>query len=570
MQTCITAECLAPARIVPQPCSGLCEESAIGRSSLLLKWPIRVKVLIGLGLLVLAVGALSRNALYTTYAYRDLVKSLSTRVAELPVAAELARCVGDLRITLSELRGLRAATFPSALADRMPLRVRMVRDQFRLQLDQVEKTLASYRTRLEAKLETDSQMGDNQREWRTVAKIDAALERVHEAEQAGDWMLDDVRIGRLDAELEYLQALSGELPSHLHEKLEGFADDVRVQYRALIVGTWVTTVSAALLFALFVQLFYRWIVRPLRVLIDGSRRVAAGCFNYRIRLNTDDEMAELAGAMNDMTSRFQAIRDDLDRQVQERTKQVVRSEQLASVGFLAAGVAHEINNPLASIAICAESLEERVADVLARQESVDPEEHAVITDYLRMVQAEAFRCKEITEKLLDFSRVGQVSRQDAEVGELIQDVIDMVGHLGRYQNKHVQFDRSEAVFCRVNPREIKQVVLNLLTNGLDSVDVDGYVHIAVKTRDETAEIEFRDNGYGIEPGVIEHIFEPFFTRRRQGQGTGLGLSITYRIVADHGGELEAYSPGAGQGATFRIRLPIAGQATHDETYSEAA
>ena len=92
------------------------------------------------------------------------------------------------------------------------------------------------------------------------------------------------------------------------------------------------------------------------MLIDGSRQVAAGEFDYRIHLDTDDEMAELAEAMNDMTARFQAIRDDLDRQVQERTKQVVRSEQLASVGFLAAGVAHEINNPLASIALCAESL----------------------------------------------------------------------------------------------------------------------------------------------------------------------------------------------------------------------
>ena len=537
---------------------------------MLLKWPIRVKVLIGLGLLVLAVGALSRNALYTTYAYRDLVKSLSARVAELPVAAELARHVGELRITLSELRGLRAATFPGTWADRMPLRVRMVRDQFRLQLDHVEKTLMKYRTRLEYKLETDSLMADNQREWRTVAKIDEALARVREAEQAGDWMLDDVRIGRLDAELEYLQTLSGELPSHLHEKLEGFADDVRLQYRALIVGTWVTTVSAALVFALFVQLFYRWIVRPLRVLIDGSRRVAAGCFNYRIRLETDDEMAELAGAMNDMTARFQAIRDDLDRQVQERTKQVVRSEQLASVGFLAAGVAHEINNPLASIAICAESLEERVAELLARYDSVDPEEQTIINDYLRMVQTEAFRCKEITEKLLDFSRVGQVTRQDTELGELIQDVIDMVGHLGRYQNKCVEFERTEAVYCLVHPREIKQVVLNLLTNALDSIDEAGHVRIAVSMHRGTAEIEFRDDGYGIEPEVIEHIFEPFFTRRRQGQGTGLGLSITYRIVADHGGELEAHSDGAGRGATFRVRLPLAGRAARDQTYGRAA
>ena len=140
---------------------------------------------------------------------------------------------------------------------------------------------------------------------------------------------------------------------------------MRGQYRTLIIGTWITSISAALVFALFMRLFYRWIFLPLGVLIDGSRQVAAGDFNYRIHLQTHDEMAELAEAMNDMTARFQAIRDDLDRQVQERTKQVVRSEQLASVGFLAAGVAHEINNPLASIAMCAESLEGRIGEMLA-------------------------------------------------------------------------------------------------------------------------------------------------------------------------------------------------------------
>ena len=128
---------------------------------------------------------------------------------------------------------------------------------------------------------------------------------------------------------------------------------------------WIASVTAALFFALFVRLFYRWMFRPLRILIRGSREVAGGNFDFRIRMDTRDEMAELAEAMNDMTRRFQDIRDDLDRQVQERTKQVVRNEQLASVGFLAAGVAHEINNPLASIAMCAESLEGRIREALA-------------------------------------------------------------------------------------------------------------------------------------------------------------------------------------------------------------
>ena len=150
----------------------------------------------------------------------------------------------------------------------------------------------------------------------------------------------------------------------MQAKLGGFAAEMRLQYRTLIVGTWVASVTAALVFALFVRLFYGWILRPLGILIRGSREVAGGNFAFRIHINTRDEIAALAEAMNDMTRRFQDIRDDLDRQVQERTKQVVRNEQLASVGFLAAGVAHEINNPLASIAMCAESLEGRVAELL--------------------------------------------------------------------------------------------------------------------------------------------------------------------------------------------------------------
>jgi signal transduction histidine kinase len=229
---------------------------------------------------------------------------------------------------------------------------------------------------------------------------------------------------------------------------------------------------------------------------------------------------------------------------------------LASVGFLAAGVAHEINNPLASIAMCAESLQGRLGAVL------DPgdERHRVVAQYLQMVQDEAFRCKGITEQLLDFSRVGQTTRQKVELGELVQDVVGMVGHLGRYQGKRVEFDHADPVALPVNVSEIKQVVLNLLTNALDSLDERGddrgLVRIRLRQRDNAAELSVIDNGGGIAPDVLEHVFEPFFTRRRAGQGTGLGLSISYRIIADHGGQLTAESPGVGRGATFTVRLPL--------------
>jgi len=515
---------------------------------------------IGLGLLVLVVSILASSGLYTMYAYRGLVKSLSWRVPELAVAAQLSQRVSDLRITLSELHGLRTYTFSDAECNEVPVRMWMVRDEFRSQLDQFEDTLARYRRELGNPTRGDPIMTDNCLELKTVEEIEAALARVREANRNEHWMLDQVEIGLLDTELGRIQKLAGELPSHLHARLSGFADEVRGQYRTLIVGTWITSLSAGLAFALFVRLFWLWILQPLRTLIHGSRRVAAGDFDFRIHLETNDEMSELAEAMNDMTARFQDVCDDLDAQVQERTKQVVRSEQLASVGFLAAGVAHEINNPLASIAMCAESLQSRMGEVFERPARNDQpaaaDQQPVVDHYLQMIQDEAFRCKKITERLLDFSRIGPGKRQNVDLGELVRGVVDMIGHLGKYQRNRIEFVERRPAVAPVNAQEIKQVVLNLLTNALDSLDDEGSVRIEVQARGGMAELTFADDGCGIEADVLEHVFEPFFTRRRAGQGTGLGLSITYRIVADHGGSIDARSDGPGRGATFRVRLPL--------------
>ncbi len=524
------------------------------------KRPIRLKLLIGLGLLLVMVAILASSGLYSTYAYRNLVKSLSWRVSELPLAAEVNSHVNKLRIQLSELRGLRAGPVRDARDDLAPLRVRLVRERFHGELAEVGEAAAAYRQQVEQTMRADFGLADNQPERDAVRKIEVALERIHEIESDRNWIFSEERVARMDGQLDGLHVLAAELSSPLHAKLSGFAAEVRGQYRTLLVGLWITSVTAAALFALFVRLFYRWIFQPLRMLIWGSREVAGGNFAYRIRMDTRDEIAELAEAMNDMTRRFQDIRDDLDRQVQERTKQVVRSEQLASVGFLAAGVAHEINNPLASIAMCAESLEGRVRELLAAAaagEASPSGQHEVITRYLQMIQSEAFRCKEITDKLLDFSRLGQTKRQATELGELVQGVIDVLGHLGKYQRKRLEFTPGKPVVALANGQEIKQVTLNLLTNALDSVDEEGVVRVELAARDGMAELSVKDNGCGMEPAVLERVFEPFFTRRRAGQGTGLGLSIAYRIVADHGGAIEAESAGPGCGAVFRVRLPLA-------------
>jgi signal transduction histidine kinase len=136
-------------------------------------------------------------------------------------------------------------------------------------------------------------------------------------------------------------------------------------------------------------------------------------------------------------------------------------------------------------------------------------------------------------------------------------VIDMVGHLGRYQDKRIELAAGDSPVAPVNQQELKQVVLNLVTNALDSLSAGGLLSIELRAAGGWAEMVFTDDGCGMTDEVLEHLFEPFFTRRRNGQGTGLGLSITYRIVADHGGHIDVHSDGPGKGSRFCVSLPLA-------------
>jgi signal transduction histidine kinase len=131
----------------------------------------------------------------------------------------------------------------------------------------------------------------------------------------------------------------------------------------------------------------------------------------------------------------------------------------------------------------------------------------------------------------------------------------MVQHLGKHKDKKLELIPGKAVVIEVNAQEIKQVVLNLITNGLESLDTGGTVRVTVDQVEEVARIIVEDDGCGMSEEVRKHLFEPFFTRRRGGQGTGLGLSITYRIVEEHDGNIEATSPGAGCGSRFVVSLP---------------
>ena len=525
-------------------------------------WPIKKKLLVGLILLLVIVGTMAFKAFHGVYAYRGLARSVRHRVRELPLASVLAQRINDLRVMASRIRQANEYLLETnALVEQLNGRGSnpFLYDDFRLKYVAVQEALDNYRAQLKINAEMDQSIADNRDEWSTVREMERSLRRIQTLHKQQDFMLETVIVDDLNAESDRLSELGVELPGFLHHRMMTFAQDVRSRYHTWMVLTWGSLLAAVVLLCVFVVLFYAWIFRPLQILIDGSEHIAQGNFDYRIVLDTHDEMSKLSEALNDMTANFQKIRTGLDREVQLRTKQVLRSEQLASVGFLAAGVAHEINNPLASIALCAESLEMRLHDIIQQDDGKPDAEHnqeiSVTRNYLRMIQDEAFRCKEITEKLLDFSRKSDSQKHDTDLRELVRGVIDMVGHVGKYKHKTIEFQAEKSVIAPVNAQEFKQVVLNLITNGLESIESGGKVEVQVTQTEEHALLIVTDDGCGMTDEVLQHLFDPFFTKRRDGKGTGLGLSITFRIVNEHQGHIDPTSDGPQKGSQFCVSLP---------------
>ena len=224
--------------------------------------------------------------------------------------------------------------------------------------------------------------------------------------------------------------MAAEIPVFMQQRMDRFADRAKMEYRTWFGITAFLVIAAVGLIGLLIWKFSTRIIAPLEKLVAGSREVAGGNYDHRIELNSEDEVAELGKALNSMTANFQSIQQDLNEQVKQRTTEVVRSEQMASVGFLAAGVAHEINNPLASIAWSAESLESRIEDILSPQTSLSPEQMQTEIDdmksYLRRIQDEAFRVKGITGSLLDFARLGDAKKTAQPLHQLIESVIEIV------------------------------------------------------------------------------------------------------------------------------------------------
>lgn len=509
----------------------------------------------GVIMLLIIVTVLSAASLQGVMKFRKLTKGIRERSLELPEAAQLGQKVSELRSELWNLNHVDHRDF----APRLDFRS-VDRAAFKQRIHSVEDAFDRYQIQLKKSQPKDPRIAEKKAELEFVKDFDRRLDKILGIVD-DNWVLNqDEMFDKLEVELSDLQELAAEIPVFMNNRMESFAERARTEYHAWMMFSVLLAGAAIGMIAFLIFRFRSRITRPLETLVEGSRQVAAGNYGYRIVLNSDDEVAELGDALNAMTANFQAIKQDLNRQVQQRTKEVVRSEKMASVGFLAAGVAHEINNPLATIAWSAESLESRIQDILSPADEMMAEEiEAEIEDmkkYLRRIQDEAFRCKGITAGLLDFSRMGDVKKSSANLAQIIDSVIEMVRPLSKYRGRNIVFNADNSINSVVNEQEMKQVALNLITNALGSVEESGTVEIELTRNDESALLIVRDDGCGLTDDVKKHLFEPFFTRRRDGQGTGLGLSITYQIIEEHGGRITAHSDGPGLGSTFTVSLPL--------------
>jgi two-component system NtrC family sensor kinase len=337
--------------------------------------------------------------------------------------------------------------------------------------------------------------------------------------------------------------------------------------------------------ALFIFLFVR---RPIRALIAGTERVARGELGEALPVAARDEIGRLAEAFNRMTRELalaqqensvwaRTLEQKVAQAIEERARaehQALHVEKLASLGTLAATVAHELNNPLAGILNYAKLVERRLAAAPGPGEP-DPAEQEELRGFLGVIQQEAGRCGKIVRNFLLFARRSGGELAPHALDPLIEQALAVLRH-------HLEMNRvnllweplaattPEAGELVCDAGQIQQALLDLLVNAVEAMPDGGTLTVsahgvsdpAADTDTEAVEITVADTGVGIPPDALPHLYEPFFTTKEKGGGSGLGLSVVYGIVVGHGGTIAVESR-VGRGTTFRLRLPRRGPATEE-------
>ena len=324
----------------------------------------------------------------------------------------------------------------------------------------------------------------------------------------------------------------------------GILEEKFIDMRNRAIAMFVGIALAGMVIALIVSSFLaKGVLQPIKRLIFASHQWAAGNLDYRAETTAKDEIAELTETFNTMAS---SLKERDERLKEHAHQQIMKSERLATLGQLAAGVAHEINNPLGAVLMYAHlSLEE--------MEAADPRRRN-----LEKVVTESTRCKNIVRGLLDFARQSEPNIEESDVNEILKRTLSLLENQSLFQNIKITAALSASLpRAMMDSGQIQQVCTNVILNAAEAMAGEGELTVASRTTvdGEWVEIEFTDTGCGIPRENLEKIFDPFFTTKEVGRGTGLGLAVSFGIIARHKGTIGVKSE-PGKGTTFTVRLPL--------------
>jgi signal transduction histidine kinase len=291
---------------------------------------------------------------------------------------------------------------------------------------------------------------------------------------------------------------------------------------------------------LLVALIIRTISRPVRHLTERAVEVAGGAYGTEAELHSNDEMGLLAASFNEMSRKMASDIESL----RELNEHLIRAEKLAAAGTLAAGVAHEVNNPLASISSLIQILQTRNTDAETREQ-------------LRLISTQIERITQVLRDMMEFARSRPPQRAPLDINRVIEASLRLASFDKAFKLVRVTKRLDEdAPLIHADANQLQQVFLNILLNARDAMPGGGDLELRTRYEREAGEmiVEISDNGAGIAPEHAAHIFDPFFTTKPAGAGTGLGLAVSYRIVTAHGGRIEI-GPNNGRGTLLRVRLP---------------
>lgn len=335
------------------------------------------------------------------------------------------------------------------------------------------------------------------------------------------------------------------------------------------------TVFVLLFAVLVIAVIVSAITHPLTDLVQVTDQVSRGDLNQRVEIDRGDEIGHLAKTFNEMIASLRQSRDDIEqynrtlegkiidrtRQLEEAQNALIQSEKMSAIGQLAAGVAHELNNPLGGILGYAQfTLEKLQKNDPAKTTSREVESYI---RYVTDIEVQARRCKQIVQNLLRFSRSSRtIDLEPVDLNKVLEETVTFMEHQLHMNQIELKLELEPALpLVQGNAGQLQQVFTNLLINAMhasksgSSIVIVSRFSPSVGEFGGAVELQFIDQGHGIPAENIKKIFEPFFTTKEIGKGTGLGLSISYGIVKEHGGEITVTSK-VGQGTTFTLVLPV--------------